>query len=158
MLSRRLLRGVLIMAPFAHAVGGSSVALTVRTHVNTGPSDNMVSSLIIGSEAAMLIDMPIAIPQAQELVAWIKDTTDKPLVAAFTTHFHPDHFLSGTEVLKHFPGIQYYANPAAVGLIEEAAPHYVRVPESLEESLKGRCRVNASYRSQHSLLRSEQVV
>ncbi|UKZ52902.1 hypothetical protein TrVGV298_006688 [Trichoderma virens] len=43
----------------------------VETHVNAGLSFNMVSSLIIGSEAAVLIDVPLAVPEAKELAAWV---------------------------------------------------------------------------------------
>ncbi|EHK20436.1 uncharacterized protein TRIVIDRAFT_68974 [Trichoderma virens Gv29-8] len=75
----------------------------VETHVNAGLSFNMVSSLIIGSEAAVLIDVPLAVPEAKELAAWVRNTTDKPLVAVFTTHFHPDHYLSGGAFLDYFP-------------------------------------------------------
>ncbi|KAL7904908.1 beta-lactamase-like protein [Trichoderma velutinum] len=77
--------------------------LRVETHVNAGLSFNMLSSLIIGSEAAVLIDMPLAVPEAKELAAWVRNTTDKPLVAVFTTHFHPDHYLSGGAFLDMFP-------------------------------------------------------
>jgi glyoxylase-like metal-dependent hydrolase (beta-lactamase superfamily II) len=95
----------------------AAAALHVETHVNPGLSDDMVSSLIIGSQAAVLIDLPMAVPQAKALADWVRSTTDKPLVAAFTTHSHPDHYLSGTEVLSQFPGVKYYANPEAAAQI-----------------------------------------
>ncbi|KAL3426114.1 metallo-beta-lactamase family protein [Phlyctema vagabunda] len=95
--------------------------LRVETFINPGPSLDMVSSLIIGSEAAVLIDMPLAIPQAKNLASWIKNTTDKPLVSVFTTHFHPDHYLSGAAVLEEFPDTKYYANSHAVAHIEVEA-------------------------------------
>ncbi|PVH73136.1 hypothetical protein DL98DRAFT_552796 [Cadophora sp. DSE1049] len=68
--------------------------LKVETHINGGASLEMISSLIIGSEAAVLIDMPLLIPQAEDLAAWVRNTTDKPLVAVFTTHFHPSDYWS----------------------------------------------------------------
>ncbi|EEU36314.1 uncharacterized protein NECHADRAFT_7484, partial [Fusarium vanettenii 77-13-4] len=79
---------------------------------------NMVSSLVIGSEAGMIIDLPLAVPQAVALADWLANTTDKPLVAAFSTHFHPDHYLSGAAFLARFPETKLYANSRAVALIE----------------------------------------
>ncbi|KAM6485592.1 beta-lactamase-like protein [Trichoderma sp. SZMC 28011] len=99
--------------------------LRVETHVNAGLSFNMVSSLIIGSKAAVLIDVPLAVPEANELAAWVRSTTDKPLVAVFTTHFHPDHYLSGGAFLEHFPTAKYYANSRAIEHIKSEAPAQV---------------------------------
>lgn len=89
--------------------------LRVETHINSAQSFDTVSSLIIGSEAAVIIDLPLAIPQARALAAWVRNTTDKPLVAAFATHFHPDHYLSGSAFLEEFPDTPLYANSKAVG-------------------------------------------
>ncbi|EEY18891.1 conserved hypothetical protein [Verticillium alfalfae VaMs.102] len=106
--------------------GACSSKIRVETHINSGLSLDMVSSLIIGSQAAVVIDMPMAIPQAVELAAWVKNTTDKPLVAAFTTHFHPDHYLSGAEFLKSFPNTKYYANSKAAAQIRVEAASKVQ--------------------------------
>ena len=110
-------------------------ALRIENHINTGTAFDMVTSLIIGSEAAIIVDMPMTVPQAKELAAWIKNTTDKPIVAAFTTHFHPDHYLSAGAVLEEFPGIQYYANSKAVALIKNEAAQQVS-PFPLSHALK----------------------
>ncbi|GIZ38789.1 hypothetical protein CKM354_000219000 [Cercospora kikuchii] len=99
--------------------------LRVESFVNSGPSLDVVSSLIIGSEAAVLIDMPLAIPQAENLAAWVNRTTDKPLVAVFTTHSHPDHYLSGAALLPYFPDAKYYAHPNAVALIQNESQQQI---------------------------------
>lgn len=96
----------------------NSSKLRVESFINSGPSLDMVSSLIMGSEAAVLIDMPLAVPQAEALAAWVANTTDKPLVSAFSTHFHPDHYLSGAAFLAQFPETKYYANSRAVALMK----------------------------------------
>lgn len=103
--------------------------LRVETHVNSGFSLDMVSSLIIGSEAAVLVDLPMAVPQAQVLAEWVRNTTDKPLVAVFTTHFHPDHYLSGADFLAQFPEAKYYANSKAVAQIAVEADVKVSAPD-----------------------------
>ncbi|KAH7126074.1 metallo-beta-lactamase family protein [Dactylonectria macrodidyma] len=97
--------------------------LRVETFLNTGPSLEVVSSLIIGSEAAVIIDLPLAIPQAEALAEWVRNTTDKPLVAAFSTHSHPDHYLGGAAFLDRFPDAKYYANSKVVEFIANEAPH-----------------------------------
>ncbi|KAL6811380.1 beta-lactamase-like protein [Trichoderma sp. SZMC 28015] len=95
--------------------------LRVETHVNAGLSFNMVSSLIIGSKAAVLIDVPLAVPEAHELVAWVRSTTDKPLVAVFTTHFHPDHYLSGGAFLEHFPTAKWQKTLGADNIVSNTS-------------------------------------
>ncbi|KAH7349184.1 metallo-beta-lactamase family protein [Pyrenochaeta sp. MPI-SDFR-AT-0127] len=112
------------LSAFSAAICASK--LRVETFINDGPSLNMVSSLIIGSNASILIDMPLAIPQAQALAAWVSSTTDTPLIAVFTTHFHPDHYLSGAALLSHFPSTKYFANSGAVAHIQNEAAEQVR--------------------------------
>lgn len=101
--------------------------IRIETHVNTAQSVNMVSSLIIGSQAAIIIDLPLAIPQAKILADWVRNTTDKPLVAAFTTHFHADHYLSGGAFLSQFPDTKYYANSKTVTEIQVEANKRVSI-------------------------------
>lgn len=118
--------GALALLPLAKAQNQSWSPLTVYTHVNTDNGFGMVSSLIVGSQAAVLIDLPLVIPKAQELAAWIRNITDKPLVAAFSTHAHADHYLSGAALFEQFPDTVYYANSLAVEVIANDAPHIVR--------------------------------
>ncbi|GKT41632.1 uncharacterized protein ColSpa_01813 [Colletotrichum spaethianum] len=103
------------------AVVSYNCSLKVDNFVNQGLSLDMVSSLIIGSQAAVVVDLPLAVTQANLLAAWVKNTTDKPLVAAFTTHNHPDHYLSGQAFLDHFPGAKHYATAEAAAWIKNEA-------------------------------------
>ncbi|KAK9243745.1 beta-lactamase-like protein [Lipomyces tetrasporus] len=96
--------------------------LRVETYVNTDQALDMVSSLVIGNEAAMIIDLPITIGKAKELASWVKATTDKPLAVAFTSHNHPDHYLGGAAFFEEFPGILYYANSRSANEIRIDAP------------------------------------
>jgi glyoxylase-like metal-dependent hydrolase (beta-lactamase superfamily II) len=112
---------------------GTPVLLDVKSHVNLAEGLDVVSSLIIGSQAAVIVDLPWTITKAKELAQWVKETTDKPLVAAFSSHSHPDHYLSGGAFLDEFPGIKYYANPRAAAVIKEEAPQKVCfVPGNLD--------------------------
>lgn len=97
-------------------------ALRVETFVNGGTALDMVSSLIIGSEAAAVVDLPLTISSAKDLAAWVRTKTDKPIVSAFTSHNHPDHYLGAQAFLDVFPNATYYANPTvAQGVKNDAA-------------------------------------
>jgi glyoxylase-like metal-dependent hydrolase (beta-lactamase superfamily II) len=102
--------------------------LRVETFVHQDISLNMVSSLVIGSEAAVLIDLPLTISSATSLNTWIKTKTDKPVVAAFASHNHPDHYLSSRTFLEAFPNAIFYANPRAHSGIAIGAPITVSCP------------------------------
>ncbi|KAK9486021.1 beta-lactamase-like protein [Lipomyces starkeyi] len=131
MFSNKLVYLILTMAILAislHALDDNPTlngSLRVETYINTGQAVDMVSSLVIGSEAAMIIDVPMTIDKAKELATWVKATTARPLVAAFSTHNHPDHYLSGAAFFDEFPGIQYYASSVATKEIEHDAPKKV---------------------------------
>ncbi|KAK9371330.1 beta-lactamase-like protein [Lipomyces kononenkoae] len=118
---------VLISVGLQAIVGAQTTKgfLRVATYVNNGPAVDMVSSLIIGSQSAVIIDLPMTITKAKELASWVKATTDKPLVAAFTSHNHPDHYLSGAAFFEEFPAIPFYANSRATKEIQEDAPKKV---------------------------------
>ena len=93
--------------------------LRIETRISHGIAQDMVSSLIIGSQAAVLIDVPLIIPQAKELVPWISSHTSLPLVAVFATHFHPDHYLAAHIILESFPQANLYATEKTVALIKD---------------------------------------
>ncbi|KAM0184262.1 hypothetical protein ACHAPC_006203 [Botrytis cinerea] len=118
---------IFFLGSFAALLGTSYCApanspLRVETFIHQDVSLNMVSSLVIGSEAAMLIDLPLAISSAKSLNAWVRTKTNKPIVAAFTSHNHPDHYLGARIFLDEFPNATFYANPNAVEGITIGAP------------------------------------
>ncbi|KAJ0145386.1 hypothetical protein BFJ68_g9504 [Fusarium oxysporum] len=93
--------------------------LRVETRISHGIAQDMVSSLIVGSQAAVLVDVPLTIPQAKELVPWIRSNASVPLVAIFATHFHPDHYLAAHIILESFPEADLYATEKTVALIND---------------------------------------
>ncbi|CCF35789.1 beta-lactamase [Colletotrichum higginsianum] len=101
----------------------SRQSLRVESFINQGITGfNVVSSLIIGSETAVLIDMPMSIPSANVLASWIRNQTDKPLVAAFATHHHVDHYLGASTLLSHFNETAFYASGKVVDHIRVELP------------------------------------
>ncbi|KAL7272545.1 hypothetical protein RUND412_004644 [Rhizina undulata] len=107
---------LLLLTPFTITSPTHKLPSNLQTfhHVNENQSDNMVSTLIVGSKAAVIVDMPVAVPSAKRLAEWVRKTTDKPLVAAFASHFHPDHYLSAGDFLEEFRNVAYYANERTV--------------------------------------------
>lgn len=104
----------------------SKQSLRVESFINQGITGfNVVSSLIIGSETAVLIDMPMSIPSANVLASWIRNQTDKPLVAAFATHHHVDHYLGASTLLSHFNETAFYASEKVVDHIRVELPEMV---------------------------------
>ena len=70
-----------------------------------------VSTLIVGTKAAALIDPPFLIPDANNVAAWIEQKTSVPLKAIFVTHHHPDHYFSANPILDANPDATLYAAP-----------------------------------------------
>ncbi|KAL4973715.1 beta-lactamase-like protein [Aspergillus desertorum] len=70
-----------------------------------------ITTLIVGSNEAVLIDPPFLKPDGEAVTSWIKKTTSKPLKAVFVTHHHPDHFFSANSIFEAFPDAKFYAAP-----------------------------------------------
>ncbi|KAF2848520.1 Metallo-hydrolase/oxidoreductase [Plenodomus tracheiphilus IPT5] len=76
--------------------------------------------LVHGPESAALIDTPITIEQGEALAKWIKETIPtKKLKYIYTTHAHPDHFMSVPVLQKLFPGVEFIATQNVTAGIEE---------------------------------------
>ena len=66
--------------------------LQTHLHISSEKGLSSVSTLIVGSKAAALIDPPFLVPDAKSVVEFIKQKTSLPLKAVFVTHHHPDHY------------------------------------------------------------------
>lgn len=82
-----------------------SVLAHLQTHVHSSSEKGLssVSTLIVGTKSAILIDRPSLIPDALAIVSWIKSTTPSHLAAVFITHHHPDHCFSANPILEAWP-------------------------------------------------------
>ncbi|KAH6724307.1 beta-lactamase-like protein [Leptodontidium sp. 2 PMI_412] len=85
----------------------------LQTHIHSSSEKGLssVTTLIVGSKSAILIDPPFLIPDANSVVEWIKKTTSLPLHAVFVTHHHPDHYFSANPILAANPTAKFYAAP-----------------------------------------------
>lgn len=70
-----------------------------------------ITTLIVGTEEAVLIDPPFLIPDARDVITWVQATAHVPLKAVFVTHHHPDHFFSANPILDTFSTAKLYAAP-----------------------------------------------
>lgn len=87
------------------------MALETHYHISSEKGLSSITSLIVGTKEAILIDPPFLVPDANSVVPWIKKTTSNPLKAVFVTHHHPDHFFSANPILDAFPAAKFYAAP-----------------------------------------------
>lgn len=85
--------------------------LTVHTKCSSEKGLSSVTTLIVGSKTAILIDPPFLIADANAAVDWICSTTSHKLSAVFVTHHHPDHYFSANPILSAFPSATLYAAP-----------------------------------------------
>jgi len=85
----------------------------LETHIISSSEKGLssVTTLIVGSKAAALIDPPFLVPDANAVVDWARKKLSVPLKAVFVTHHHPDHYFSSNPILDAFPESHLYAAP-----------------------------------------------
>ncbi|KAH6986745.1 putative metallo-beta-lactamase domain protein [Ilyonectria destructans] len=92
--------------------------LTTHLHCSSVEGLSSVTVLITGSKYCALIDPPFLIPDANDVVSWIRKTTTLPLKGVFVTHHHPDHYFSANPILEAFPEAKFYAAPYVCAAID----------------------------------------
>ncbi|MGW6915675.1 MBL fold metallo-hydrolase [Kitasatospora sp. NPDC054939] len=95
----------------------------LETAVFTGPESAFfaTSTLILGEQAAILVDAQLTRSAGRELAEWIAGK-NRRLLAVVITHHHPDHYFGVEEVLKLFPDARLLAAPPVVdGILRTAA-------------------------------------
>jgi glyoxylase-like metal-dependent hydrolase (beta-lactamase superfamily II) len=71
------------------------------------------STLVMGAEAAVLVDTPITIAQNVALADWV-ESKGKSLTTVYITHGHGDHWFGLEVLLARFPNARAVAIPAVV--------------------------------------------
>ncbi|MGX7003286.1 MBL fold metallo-hydrolase [Caballeronia sp. KNU42] len=76
-----------------------------------------VNSFVIETERGLvLVDTQFLTSSARQLCEAIR-AHDKPLLAVFITHPHPDHFNGTAEIVHGWPGVPIYATQATIDVI-----------------------------------------
>ncbi|CAC9587195.1 MBL-fold metallo-hydrolase superfamily [uncultured Gammaproteobacteria bacterium] len=70
--------------------------------------------MIIGADGVIVIDPGGTYQIGLEVIKEIKKITDKPIVAAFNTHVHGDHWLGNQAIMEQYPNAKIYAHPAMI--------------------------------------------
>lgn len=82
-------------------------------HLSSSPKGlSSITTLIVGTSEAVLIDPPFLKPDGLATADWVKTKiANKPLKAVFVTHHHPDHFFAANSIFEAFPEAKFYAAP-----------------------------------------------
>lgn len=136
MMSKRFTQILAVAALLGTPVVSTCVQKKLRMehHINPGTGSSMVSTLFIGSESAVLIDIPGTLSAAASLANWVRNTTDKPLAAVFVSHHHVDHYLGANALLSEFPEAAFYTSRKTAEMIAFEVDEQVRC---LHETLHG---------------------
>jgi len=99
------------------------------------------STLVYGSQDAVLVDSFITLEQARAQADWIA-SKGKNLKTIYATHGHGDHFFGVTVLLDRFPKARFVATPSAIEVMkEQVSPEFVakfwesRFPNQLPKRL-----------------------
>ncbi len=114
-----------------------------HTYVVHGPTERPMASnkgfmnnpgFVVTETGVVVVDPGSSVQIGRELVARIKEVTDKPITHAFASHVHGDHWLGNQALLEANPKIKIYAHPK---MIEEAqagkAEEWVDLMDNLTE-------------------------
>ncbi|KAJ9658604.1 hypothetical protein H2198_003622 [Neophaeococcomyces mojaviensis] len=105
--------------------------MPLQTHYTISSETGLssVTSLIVGSTSAVIIDPPFLVPDAKSVVEFVKSKTSNPVVGVFVTHHHPDHYFSANPILEAFPTARFLAHPyVRAGIDREYAEKVIYWP------------------------------
>jgi glyoxylase-like metal-dependent hydrolase (beta-lactamase superfamily II) len=76
----------------------------------------ITSTLILGRHAAVLVDPPLTIKQADEVGDWVA-ASGRRLAQIYITHGHGDHWFGALPLLERFPGVTVRATEGTTKLM-----------------------------------------
>jgi glyoxylase-like metal-dependent hydrolase (beta-lactamase superfamily II) len=92
--------------------------------------------MIIGADGVIVIDPGGTYQVGKNVINEIKKITDKPIVAAFNTHVHGDHWLGNQAILEAYPNAKIYAHPAMIAQAKDGAgDSWVSIMDTSTEGL-----------------------
>ncbi len=118
--------------------------LNQQTYVMHGPlADPNVQNhgfmnnpgIIIGADGVIVIDPGGNYQVGKNVINEIKKITHKPIIAAFNTHVHGDHWLGNQAIIEAYPNAKIYAHPAMIAQAKDGeGDRWVRL---MNDSTKG---------------------
>jgi cyclase len=105
------------------------VASGITTFIE-GPSHALVQgniSLIVGDQAALVIDTGHFPAVARRVIADIRRLTDKPVKYVAVSHWHMDHYFGNAEFADAFPGLAIITQEFTASMMDrygERYPHF----------------------------------
>ena len=84
------------------------VAFVRREPLGYGNESN--SLLIVGEEAAAVVDAQMNLTDTREVIAAIRQVTSRPIRYVVNTHCHDDHVTGNIEYAKAYPGVEFVAS------------------------------------------------
>ncbi len=92
--------------------------------------------MIIGADGVIVIDPGGTYQIGQNVIKEIKKFTDKPIVAAFNTHVHGDHWLGNQAIMEQYPNAKIYAHPQMIVQAKDGeGERWVNLMDSSTEGL-----------------------
>ena len=88
-------------------------------------SFSATNTLVMGTEDAVLIDVPIILSQAHRVVAEIIESK-RNLKYIYITHAHPDHYFSAPVFVEAFPNAELIALPQVCLTIARTIPERLK--------------------------------
>ncbi len=82
------------------------------------------SLLVVGSDAALVVDSTNMPSLARGIIAEIRRRTDKPVTYVVNTHWHPDHLMGNEAYRTAFPGVAFVATTAMRTVANVQVPAY----------------------------------
>jgi len=80
-------------------------------------SSPITSTLISGTEDALLVDPPFTLEQTARVGDWIAKS-GKRLRYIYATHGHGDHWFGSVQLAQRFPGVTVLATPGTIAVMK----------------------------------------
>src|SRR5580692_8030947 len=77
----------------------------------------MASTLIYGTNDAVLVDTFMTVVQASALADWV-EAKGKNLTTIYITHGHGDHWFGSGTLVERFPKVRLVATPSSVEVMK----------------------------------------
>jgi glyoxylase-like metal-dependent hydrolase (beta-lactamase superfamily II) len=114
------------------------VARGITTFIE-GPSHGLVQgniTLIVGADAALVVDTGQFPAVARRVIADIRKLTDKPVRYVAITHWHMDHYMANADFAAAWPGLTIIAQNFTAPMMDKYGGRYQHYGPKVEENIK----------------------